>query len=148
MNNFNLFEFVKMLEHTCIGSGVINSFYEGVYSVNASNDVKYPLIAFTVNSISKDDGNMSIDCNLLYADRLLADRSNSLAVQSVGVSFLSELINALNDELNISIQGNSMNIFTEQFADNCAGTVSRQTFSMPSAIAECYDLKIIDCHVQ
>lgn len=140
MNDFNLFEFVKMLEKTCLCSGVINSFFESRYSLNSSDNVNYPVISFTVNTITKNEGFLNIDCNILYADRLTNDRYNRLSIQSTGVNFLSELINSISDNLSIDVQSPSMSVFSEQFSDNCAGVVSRQTFVVPSAIANCYDL--------
>ena len=138
MNDYNLFEFTKLIERIVDAHPLINSFFVGKYTVNESDNVVYPALALTINAVTNQSSTLTFDCNLLYADRLTDRRDNETSIQSVGVSSIVEVLNALNAHtLSELDESYTITPFSEQFADNCAGVFTRINVVLPSYIGEC-----------
>lgn len=140
----NMYEFVKMVGRVFESHPFVNSFFEGVYKISDSDNVDYPLVALTINNISRNERTINYNINLLYADRLTDNRDNKLAVQSTGTNVLLEGLNAIDwriDSLSVT-EGYSITPFTEQFADNCAGVFTTVSIESVNPIGDC---EWLDC---
>lgn len=138
----NYIEFIELLEQISLQHPLINNFYTGTYRLNSTDDITYPALVLTFNSINvsvTDPTFTTFNINLLYADRLTDDRSNLHEIQSLGITVISEIIQALILYYNIQVTTNILfNPFKEQFADNTAGVVATINISIPSATGNCY----------
>lgn len=139
MKSYNLYEFVNLVRKVAEAHPLITTFHEGVYSLDASRDIKYPVIALTIGSVEYGSQTSDLVFNLLYADRLTKDAANRLQVQSVGVETVAEFVNALRNNFDMDIEDSLViRPYTGQFADDCAGASCeniRMTF--PSNIGSC-----------
>lgn len=153
----NYYEFVKMIESACLAHPLVESFLEGQYKINSIGDVCFPVIAYTLNTIteSENSGNdtlfENISFNLLYADRLTHDYSNRLEVQSTAKAVLQEIRNRLNESsYYYSFESATYNLFSGQFADLTAGCVMQLSIQLPSNLNWCdyfdYEDKCKNCN--
>jgi len=148
MKNYNLFELNNLIKSICNAHPLINDYFINKYRVVESDNINYPLLACTVNYITSAENTLTFNVNMLYADRLTDQRDNEITVQSIGVSSLIEVVNALKELAPVAVD-DSYNItpFTEQFADNCAGVFATLNIETPHYIGQCnwVDKTCIDC---
>lgn len=110
-----------------------------IYKLNTYNDVQYPAIAIGQEQHSYDDENglMTYNFILYYADRLKADESNMLMVQSDAIECLRAVLTALEDQTDIDINTINFNVYNQRFNDVCAGAYTNVSVSLP--VDSCYD---------
>lgn len=148
MKNYNLFELNNLIKSICDAHPLINDYFINKYRATESDNINYPLLACTVNSVISNENTLTFNVNMLYADRLTDRRDNEISVQSTGVSSLMEVVNAMKELAPLEIDnGYSITPFTEQFADNCAGVFATLSIQVPHYLGECHWVKktCIDC---
>lgn len=123
----------------------VNSTFVGdIYELNHYNDVDYSAFVVTQqqHNINNEEGYIAYNFNLFYVDRLTADESNRLDVQSTAISFLNAVIADL-EMLGLIINDYTINTFNEKFNDVCAGAYA--TLAIRANGADCGDnvIKII-----
>lgn len=145
----NTYELQKDIEGVFRSHPDVNKVLYGVWRMGDEENIPYPLVAITKNNLSTvNDSLLALNINILYADRLTDSRDNMEYIQSVGESVILECLNRIkNCGYKIAQTGNiSIQPFTEQFADNCAGSaVTGLTLQIPSFIGQCEWLEVDDC---
>ncbi|MCD8079639.1 MAG: hypothetical protein LUF04_04260 [Bacteroides sp.] len=148
IKGLNLYEVQKAIRLVFESHPLVNDFLINKYRLNDTDDMKYPGVVFTVNSITRNDSVLKLDTNLLYADRLTDSRDNEIQIQSTGTTVLMECLNVFYEHTDIAVtQGYVMTPFTEQFADNTAGIVTHVSLETPSHLQDCYwlDTESLEC---
>ena len=107
-----------------------------IYDLNTAGDVEYGAFCLTQQPHNDTDGWRTYSFYLFVVDRLLADKSNKIEIQSAAMDALSNIINVLknNDELEIS-ENVTYHTFTQRFASECAGCYALINISVP--ISDC-----------
>lgn len=93
-----------------------------IFRLNATQDANYGVFAWTQREHSENlaTGTLTVSLTLFYVDRLTADKSNELEVQSVGVATLGNILRQAED-LDIGVGTVRYTTFNQRFADECAG---------------------------
>ena len=104
-----------------------------VFRLNSYADAKYGVFAWVQgqHSASVDASVINYTFTFFYVDRLKADKSNQVEIQSVGIQTLDNIIRKLDDlglyaELTYTFQ-----VFNQRFLDECAGVFCNVTLSVP-----------------
>lgn len=122
----------------CISSIVRND----VFRINSLPDLRYGVFAWLQgqHSGSVSTGMDKYQFTLFYVDRLRADESNQIEVQSTGCSVLGNILRALEEE-GIGVDDYTLQPFNQRFTDMCAGVFCNVTFEVPSSwnCGEVYD---------
>lgn len=131
----NFKQVVNIINDVSISHPNVKEFNEGdIYENLNSGEHKYPAINLTTQSIQTvDEDMMQMNCTLFYVDRLLQDASNKIDIQAIGVEVLKQLQYKI--ESNIGISGSTQftyTMFTEQFADLCAGVYVQMQIVYPA----------------
>ena len=102
-----------------------------VFLLNSRPDAKYGVFAWTQgqHSGSLDAYATGFSFTFFYVDRLTADESNRLEIQSVGVETLTNILRALGRELEMDAW--TFTTFNQKFADLCAGVYAQVTIYAP-----------------
>lgn len=124
------------LEHPFVNSFMMN---EEMVSIN--KDICYPIIVLNERNITQRVVNSrhlsTVTFNILYADVLTKNYDNELDIKSLGITVITEVLNALKRVYKWDIQDFSFNTFYGKFPDICAGSYCDVTFTMPSEIGSC-----------
>lgn len=134
--------FVKDLGEMAVAQPEVNAFGEGnIYDLlNSGGQIeKYAAIILTFQSVNIDDGNYSINCTIFYVDRLtrnpLNSDNNRLEIQDTAVDTLHNILLSLGEEY--EIENETYTLFTQKFADNCAGAYIQAKITLP--ISGCFE---------
>ena len=135
-------EVIRRIETEAGRNPLVNTIVENdVFKLNGVPDVRYGVFAWTqgTHSAGADSDERRYTFNLFYVDRLLADRSNQIDVQSAGVEVLDNILRSLADDF--GVESWSIVTFNQRFNDDCAGAYVTVTLSAPvaSLCAEDYD---------
>ena len=119
----------------------INYVGEGdIYKLDHLPNVEYGVFFVTQTSHSLEDDILKVNLNLFYVDRLLNDGSNTLKIQSNGISILTDIINTFVNSEDAEIDGGiTFNTFTHRFTADCAGVYATITFNVDNEINDCYE---------
>lgn len=117
----------------------VNAYGEGsVYDLlNSGGKIeKYAAVVTTFQSASIVDDNYTATINLFYIDRLTKfDDNNRLQVQDAAVQTLHNILLQLAEEYDV--ENESYTLFTQKFADNCAGAYATLKITLP--ISGCFE---------
>lgn len=117
----------------------VNAYGEGsVYDLlNSGGKIeKYAAVVATFQSASIVDDNYTATVNLFYIDRLTKfDDNNRLQVQDTAVQTLHNILLQLAEEYDV--ENESYTLFTQKFADNCAGAYATLKITLP--ISGCFE---------
>lgn len=117
----------------------VNAYGEGsVYDLlNSGGKIeKYAAVVTTFQSASIVDDNYTATVNLFYIDRLTKfDDNNRLTVQDTAVQTLHNILLQLAEEYDV--ENESYTLFTQKFADNCAGAYATLKITLP--ISGCFE---------
>lgn len=114
----NLYNTIQKVLNTASSHILVNEVGEGdIYEYLNSGEHKYPCVFLTVTSVVDNEYTRNINGTLFYVDRLLVNQSNKTSIQSVAVSVLRDMLQALN----VDVDTIEYNTFTEKFTDLCAG---------------------------
>lgn len=117
----------------------VNAYGEGsVYDLlNSGGKIeKYAAVVTTFQSASIVNDNYTATVNLFYIDRLTKfDDNNRLQVQDTAVQTLHNILLQLAEEYDV--ENESYTLFTQKFADNCAGAYATLKITLP--ISGCFE---------
>lgn len=117
----------------------VNAYGEGsVYDLlNSGGKIeKYAAVVTTFQSASIVDDNYTATVNLFYIDRLTKfDDNNRLQVQDTAVQTLHNILLQLAEDYDV--ENESYTLFTQKFADNCAGAYATLKITLP--ISGCFE---------
>lgn len=114
----------------------VNSVTEGsIYeALNTTGEVDYANIHITQSKHIENENKQEITYNfiLFYTDRLMADKSNKITIQSIGINVLKNILRTIEEsDEDIYISATDFQTFTEQFSDVCAGVYSNVSITVP-----------------
>lgn len=126
-------EIINAIEVTAASQPCVEQIVrEDVFRINSLVDRRYGIFAWLQG---QHESNVATGLNrynftLFYVDRLTADHSNALDVQSAGCTVLDNIVRTLDNE---GIPADSFTIqpFTQRFTDECAGVFVTVTFEVP-----------------
>ena len=117
----------------------VNAYGEGsVYDLlNSGGKIeKYAAVVTTFQSASIVDDNYTATVNLFYIDRLTKfDDNNRLQVQDTAVQTLHNILLQIAEEYDV--ENESYTLFTQKFADNCAGAYATLKIILP--VSGCFE---------
>ena len=117
----------------------VNAYGEGsVYDLlNSGGKIeKYAAVVTTFQSASIVDDNYTATVNLFYIDRLTKfDDNNRLQIQDTAVQTLHNILLQLAEEYDV--ENESYTLFTQKFADNCAGAYATLKITLP--VSGCFE---------
>ena len=119
----NLSQVIQVIERVAAGQPTISTVVRNdVFRLNPVPDVRYGAFAWLQREhVSDADSNLiTYNFTLFYVDRLRADGSNEVEVQSVGIETLDNILRALPD-LGVFPGSYTFQAFNQRFADQCAG---------------------------
>ena len=129
-----IMEVVNELNRIALKQPNIRTVGEGnIYEwMNANPSVKYG-VHFITQGIHTDEQTMDrYSLTLFYIDRLQSDLDdNRLQIQSIGKEVLHNIILTFCDFYEIEYPTVSYTTFTQQFADECAGTYAQFILDIP-----------------
>lgn len=119
----NLLQTIRTIEKTAAGQPNIGTVVRNdVFRLNASPVVKYGAFAWLQNehTTSEDSGLITYNFTLFYVDRLKADKSNEIEIQSQGIETLENILHTL-PGYGLFPGSYSFRTFNQRFSDECAG---------------------------
>ena len=119
----NLLQAIRVIEGVAAQQPTIGTIVRNdVFRLNPVPDVRYGAFAWLQREHTSDaDSNLiAFNFTLFYVDRLTADGSNEVEVQSVGIETLDNILRSLPD-LGLYPGAYTFQAFNQRFADLCAG---------------------------
>lgn len=117
----------------------VNAYGEGsVYELlNSGGKIeKYAAVVATFQSATIVDDYYTATVNLFYIDRLTKfDDNNRLTIQDTAVQTLHNILLELAEEYDV--ENENYTLFTQKFADNCAGAYATIKITLP--ISGCFE---------
>lgn len=109
-----------------------------IFDLNKKADVDYSAFCLTQQPHTETEDFRTYHFYMFYVDRLTADGTNKIAVQSTAIEVLNNVIKTLrnNDELEL-IGTITYNTFTQRFSSECAGAYCDISIEVP--IEPCAD---------
>lgn len=134
-----LLEIVTELEQIAKRMPNINYVGNGdIYSLSTSPNIEYGVFFITQTNHSQNENTTKFNLTLYYVDRLAADASNKLAIQSNGIGIITNILNVFamkNDvEINYDVQYTT---FLQKFADECSGVFCNVTIVADNDLGVC-----------
>lgn len=104
-----------------------------VFRLNSYPDARYGVFAWVQgqHSTSVDSSMVNYTFTMFYIDRLKADQSNQIEIQSVGIQTLDNIIRKLDDLGLFADSSYTFQVFNQRFLDECAGVFCNITLSVP-----------------
>lgn len=102
-----------------------------VFRLNTIPDAKYGVFAWTQGQHEIREDLQTFVFTFFYVDRLTADKSNEVEVQSVGVQTLGNILRSLED-LGIFPGTWTAQAFNQRFLDECAGVFANVRLEVPT----------------
>lgn len=134
-------ELIKLIEKVASDQPNIGTIVPfSPYDVNNSKETVYSVFSWSPNAFIENNGFINYSLNLFYIDRLNADRSNKLQIQSIGIQILKNILDVLESEYDIPTSGTrTYNTFYETFDKNvCAGVYV--TITIETDTGDCPEL--------
>lgn len=129
-----LLETIHLIEVIAANQPAVNMIVQNdIFRLNAKPDARYGAFGWTQGQHSASiDGNfMTFQFTFFYIDRLTADKSNQIEVQSVGIQTLDNILRALNDR-GVYVDGYTFQPFNQRFMDECAGVFCTVSLDVPA----------------
>ena len=104
-----------------------------IFRLNALPDAKYSVFGWTQmqHSSNLETAFYTYRFTFFYIDRLTADQSNELEIQSVGIQVLDNVLRMLADK-GVETEGDwQFTTFNQRFVDECAGVYCSVGLSVP-----------------
>lgn len=118
------------MQQPCIRMIVQND----VFRINSAPSLRYGVFAWTQGQHSGviSTGMVTYAFSFFYVDRLTADKSNQVEVQSVGCLTLGNILRTL-ESYDIEVGDYTLQPFNQRFTDECAGVFANVTLTIPDA---------------
>lgn len=129
----NLKQVIAAIERVAAGQPAVSTIVRNdIYRINACPSVRYGAFAWLQGEhrTARDSSLMEYSFTFFYVDRLTANHSNEVEVQSVGIETLENVLRTLED-LGLWAGDYTFNTFNERFADECAGVWCTLTLAVP-----------------
>ena len=137
MNLQNTLEYIASVAQN---HPMINSSYVGsIYDLNSNTNTKYAVFAVEDIDVTKQNNTLLYNCYLYVVDRVMNDESNTIAVQTMAVNTLQEIINYI-EGYSQSLEVYGSYIITpirQKFSDECAGAYVQLRLVSQNDIGEC-----------
>ena len=137
MNLQNTLEYIASVAQN---HPLINSSYVGsIYDLNSNTNTKYAVFAVEDIDVTKQNNTLLYNCYLYVVDRVMNDESNTIAVQTMAVNTLQEIINYI-EGYSQSLEVYGSYIITpirQKFSDECAGAYVQLRMVSQNDIGEC-----------
>ena len=137
MNLQNTLEYIASVAQN---HPMINSSYVGsIYNLNSDTNTKYAVFAVEDIDVTKQNNTLLYNCYLYVVDRVMNDESNTIAVQTMAVNTLQEIINYI-EGYSQSLEVYGSYIITpirQKFSDECAGAYVQLRLVSQNDIGEC-----------
>ena len=137
MNLQNTLEYIASVAQN---HPLINSSYVGsIYDLNSNTNTKYAVFAVEDIDVTKQNNSLLYNCYLYVVDRVMNDESNTIAVQTMAVNTLQEIINYI-EGYSQSLEVYGSYIITpirQKFSDECAGAYVQLRMVSQNDIGEC-----------
>lgn len=135
-----LLDVVKEFEKIAIKQPNINYVGNGdIYSLSTLPNIDYGVFFITQSNHTQSENTISYTLTLFYVDRLMADGSNKLQIQSNGIMALGNIINIFamrNQDVEISYDI-QYTTFLQRFADDCSGVFCNVTIEADNNLGIC-----------
>ena len=129
-----LSETIKLIELTASTQPSINMIVRNdVFRLNEKADAKYGVFAWLQreHSTANEAGYFTFSFTFFYVDRLKADKSNEIEIQSLGIQTLNNIIRALEDKDVCTETAYTFQVFNQRFNDLCAGAYCNVNLIVP-----------------
>lgn len=117
-----------------------------IFRLNGRADANYGVFGWTqgIHRGSLDDDLRTYVLTLFFIDRMTEDRKNQLAIQSIGIEVLDNILRSIADNEEIGVSDHTFTTFNQRFVDECAGVYCNVELTAPidSVCSEDYDLGI------
>lgn len=112
------------------------------YRINELPNVEYACVGIQQTQHTVVEQNVvRYGLQLIYADRLTADKNNEIDAQSDGMLVLGSIINTFTSYYDADLYGDiTYETFLQRFADECAVVVASFTLETRYTIGECYEI--------
>lgn len=133
-----LLQVIRRMEEVALAQPAVASVVENdAYRLNELPDARYGVFAFVQG---RHGGSISSSLRryaftLMYIDRLAEDHGNELEAQSTGDFVLDNILRTLAEEWDVEEW--TTQVFTQRFADDCAGAYAEVTFGVPTGSGDC-----------
>lgn len=137
MNLQNTLEYIASVAQN---HPLINSSYVGsIYDLNSNTNTKYAVFAVEDIDVTKQNNTLLYNCYLYVVDRVMNDESNTIAVQTMAVNTLQEIINYIEGySQSLEVYGNYIiTPIRQKFSDECAGAYVQLRLVSQNDIGEC-----------
>lgn len=127
-----LLQLIRTIERVAAEQPAVGTIVRSdIFRLNAAPSVKYGAFAWLQGEHRAGAGSlMDYTFTFFYADRLTADRTNEIEVQSVGVEVLTNIVRRLED-LGVYCEGDvTFRTFNQRFSDECAGVFCNVTLQV------------------
>lgn len=127
-----LLETVRIMEAVAMRQPAVNSIVQNdAFRLNTIPDAKYGVFAWVQGAHTIGEETQVFAFSLFYIDRLTADKSNEVEIQSVGIQTLGNIIAALQD-FGIFLEADwTAQVFNQRFHDECAGVFANVRLQVP-----------------
>lgn len=135
-----LLEIVKKFEKIAEKQPNINYVGNGdIYSLSTLPNIDYGVFFITQTNHTQDENITKYTLTLFYVDRVTNDGSNKLAIQSNGITILTNIINIfLMQNEDAELDGDmQFTTFIQRFVDDCAGVFCNVTVSVDNNLGVC-----------
>lgn len=139
MTNMNLIQLKELLRQYVLEQPIKpNVMFGSIYENLNTDERKYPMFNIDFESVNNNSNTLTYNIIVYFADRLTEDSSNMFEVQSDGVTSIHLFIQKLKyiDEITVTDTVN-INLFEQQFADNCGGAWARIMLTVPDELDFC-----------
>lgn len=127
-------EIIDIIKKIGLSQPNVNSSSEGsIYEIlNANPSIDYANFHITQNKHTSNNQFITYNFIFFYTDRLMEGNTNKVAIQSIGIEVLSNVMRTLQAYYeDIDISNTDFQPFTERFSDNCAGVFSNVAIEIP-----------------
>ena len=127
-------EVIRMIEMVAGKQPSVNLIVRNdVFRLNEKPDAKYGVFAWLQgqHSSASDSAFINYAFTFFYVDRLKADKSNEIEIQSTGIQTLNNIIRSLDDYDIVTETTYTFQVFNQRFADLCAGVFCNVILSVP-----------------
>lgn len=144
LERYTVYEFIQLLEYSFTSHPNVNNFYKHKFKAEATDNIEYPAIVVTIDNLSVGINISTFLLNIMYVDRNTPERDNTDYINSIGVSIITEVMNKIRNEFQVSINENLVfRFFTQQFSNDCAGVYCQTNITLPSDIGQCAFYEIL-----
>ena len=115
---------IRLIETVASGQPPIKSIVRNdIFRLNALPNAKYGVFGWTqgTHSANADSSFYTYNFTFFYIDRLTANQSNEVEIQSVGIQVLDNILRLLDEQGAVPVGEWQYTTCNQRFVDECAG---------------------------